>query len=52
MNAEEFYEEMKAGLKFLGLAWGEMNLCKVWVDSGTFHMKYGNKTVAIEVSKP
>lgn len=51
MNAENFYEEIKAGLRFLGLAWNEMNLCEVWVEDKMFHMQYGNKCVYFEVPK-
>lgn len=51
MNAEDFYEEYKTGLAYLGVSWADKTLVTVWVDAGTFNMSYNNKYVKFGVLK-
>ena len=46
MNAEQFYEEFKAGLSYLGVRWGDMSQVEVWVDDDTFYMMLDGKQVS------
>ena len=48
MNAEQFYEEFKSGLSYLGVRWGDMSQVEVWVEDDTFYMMLDGKQVSFE----
>lgn len=49
MNAEDFYEEFKNALNFLGLGWSQKHLAKVFIKDGAFWMCYGSRTVSLKL---
>lgn len=49
MNAEEFYDEYKAALVFLGLSWATKEQAVVWCDAGSFYMSANGKQVRIQM---
>jgi len=49
MNANEFYEEFKAALKYLGLTWGLMELATIKIDGEYIVMDYADKRVTFKV---
>ena len=50
MNADEFYEDFKNTLDFLGLRWGEKHLAKVSVRGDSIIFSYENKSVSIVIN--
>ena len=48
MNAEQFYEEFKASLSYLGVRWGDMAQVEVWVEDDTFYMALDGKQTSLE----
>ena len=51
MNGEQFYEEFKAALQYLGLRWADMKLMKVWVEADCLNFSYDNKTLHVPIQK-
>ena len=51
MNAENFYEEFKEALKYLGVGWGNKNLIEVKIKKDKLVMKYGGKEVHIKIKE-
>ena len=49
MNAEDFYEHFKAGLRYLGLSWGEMDQAVVTIINGKFVMTAADKSCVVEL---
>jgi hypothetical protein len=49
MNAEEFYEEFKTALDFLGAGWGNKDAVKVWLDNGRLCLAYGGKEARLSL---
>lgn len=49
MNADFFYEEFKAALKFLGLEWGQKELATVTVADGCLVITYKYLSVRIAI---
>lgn len=47
MNAEQFYDEFKDMLRFLGPGWSGRELINVQIVNGKFVMSYGAKSVSI-----
>lgn len=43
MNADDFYEDFKDALKYLGLAWGDKHLAQVRLTAGAFCLSYGGR---------
>jgi len=50
MTCEQFYEEMKRALDYLGVGFHGMHLVTVSSANGEFILSYGNKSIAIKVS--
>lgn len=48
MNAENFYEEFKEALRYLGVSWGNKHLIEVEIKKGKFVMRYGMKEISIK----
>lgn len=48
MNAEEFYEEFKETLKFLGVGWGDKHLVTVEIVDNELKMSAGRLSVTIK----
>lgn len=52
MNAEQFYEDFKAALSYLGLRWGDMGLAQVHLtQTGCVVLVHGGKAASFEVPK-
>lgn len=49
MNADEFYEDFKDALKYLGLSWGQKDLAKVWFEGGSFCLTYGGRETRVRL---
>ena len=53
MNADDFYEEFKNSLAFLGLQWGHKELALVSIKGESIVFSYGTKSARICIgSKP
>ena len=53
MNADEFYEEFKNSLDFLGLGWADKELALVSIKGESIIFSYGTKSARICIgSKP
>lgn len=48
MNAEQFYNEFKFSLQYLGLKWGEMDKANVKIQGDQIVMEYGNRKTAFK----
>lgn len=49
MNADEFYEDFKDALKYLGLSWGQKDLAQVCFDGGSFCLSYGGRKTLVQL---
>jgi hypothetical protein len=49
MNADDFYEEFKNALDYLGLKWGEKAVAKVQLRNDAVVLSWGNREAAIIV---
>ena len=49
MNADEFYEDFKDALKYLGLSWGQKDLAQVWLEGGSFCLAYGGRETRVRL---
>lgn len=47
MNADEFYEDLKKALDYLGLAWGQKHWAEVWMDGNRFCLAYGGRVTQL-----
>ena len=48
MNGEDFYEEFKEALKFIGLRWGEKDKATIEIWNGSIVISYGFRKVGID----
>lgn len=48
MNADDFYEQFKDALKFLGPGWSGMDLVQVDIKGDTVNLSFENKTASIK----
>lgn len=49
MNAEEFYEEFKTALNFLGVGFHGKDKVEVWFDGGKFCLALAGKEVRLSL---
>jgi hypothetical protein len=49
MNAEDFYEQFKEALKFLGVPWGEKEKVTVTIFDKSIRFAYLNKECGFEL---
>jgi hypothetical protein len=49
MNAEQFYEDFKAALNFLGVAWGDKDAVEVRLDEGQFCLAHCGKEARLSL---
>ena len=52
MNAEEFYDEFKAALDFLGLRWGDKDKATIWVRDGYLVLSVPGREASIQLKAP
>lgn len=50
MDGEEFYQEFKNALDYLGVSWGEKEKVQVWVADGLLWLRHGPRTVRLEIN--
>ena len=51
MDGDEFYEEFKAVLTYLGLSWGEKHQLKVTIENDQICFEVKGRKVLIDVNK-
>lgn len=51
MRADEFYDEFKAALRFVNLAWGDKDQAMVWIDGDKLCVGHGGREARIELHK-
>lgn len=51
MNGEQFYEEFKDVLKYLGVGWADMSLITVWCEGDQLKFEYGGRQIAVAMGK-
>jgi len=49
MNADEFYEAFKQGLRQLNVSWGDKDLVTVWIIGNMLYMRYDGTITTITV---
>lgn len=50
MNGEQFYEEFKNALKYLGLGWGDASAMTVYIHEQDLYFSYGGRTLSVHIS--
>ena len=49
MNGEQFYEEFKNALKYLGLGWGDASAMTVYIHEQDLYFSYGGRTLSVHI---
>lgn len=51
MNADDFYQDFKDALEYLGLPWGQKQQALVWLDGEAFCLAYGGRETRVRLPR-